>query len=156
MEAKHRLRDLFIGLGTRLPSPAIRKCGNFVREIELLHWMEQHELSLQNTVNRREELFELVAAEIGQKPALYLEFGVATGDATRVWSRLLTHPDSVLHGFDSFEGLPESWTETRPKGMFSTGGSIPLIDDQRLKFFKGWFEQTLPTYTPPDRDVVVI
>src|SRR5206468_1901540 len=61
----------------------------------------------------------------------------------------------VLHGFDSFEGLPEIWSD-KPKGAFSTGGSPPQIMDPRVTFYKGWFEQTLPKYSAPKRDVVIV
>ena len=46
------------------------------------------------------------------------------------WSKLLKHPKSKLHGFDSFEGLPEAWGST-DKGHFDKGGAIPKIDDRR-------------------------
>ena len=70
---------------------------------------------------------------------LYLEFGVFDGRATHVTGqKLLRHPESHLHGFDSFEGLPESWAGMdRGKGYFSTNGVIPQIDDARVRFFKG-------------------
>jgi hypothetical protein len=98
-----------------------------------------------------------MAHEVANKRVLYLEFGVFQGDVTRHWSKLLTNPESHLHGFDSFEGLPESWPGTnRDKGHFSTNGNIPEIADPRVKFFKGWFEQTLPTYEPPEHDVLVV
>ena len=61
-----------------------------------------------------------------------------------------------MHGFDSFEGLPERWLKDRPKGMFSTGGALPDIDDPRVQFFKGWFHETLPAYELPRREVVVV
>ena len=64
----------------------------------------------------------------------------------------------MLHGFDSFEGLPEDFDVAGPyvKGTFATGGAMPRIDDPRVKFFKGWFEETLPSYRPPDHDVLVV
>lgn len=40
---------------------------------------------------------------------LYLEFGVYKGESLRYWARELKHPDSKLHGFDSFEGLPKDF-----------------------------------------------
>jgi hypothetical protein len=108
-------------------------------------------------VPNRDEVFNKMAHEVANKRVLYLEFGVFQGDVTRHWSKLLTNPESHLHGFDSFEGLPESWPGTnRDKGHFSTNGNIPEIADPRVKFFKGWFEQTLPTYEPPEHDVLVV
>ena len=40
----------------------------------------------------REELFDIVGAQIADREVLYLEFGVFTGQATRYWSNLLRNP----------------------------------------------------------------
>ena len=61
-----------------------------------------------------------------------------------------------MHGFDSFEGLPENWLPQRPKGHFSLEGQVPKIDDPRIQFFGGWFEATLPDYKLPAHDVLVL
>jgi Macrocin-O-methyltransferase (TylF) len=50
-------------------------------------------------------------------------------------------PKSVFIGLDSFEGLPEDWG-TMLKGTFDTDGNIPKIDDARVRFLKGWFQDT--------------
>jgi hypothetical protein len=55
---------------------------------------------------------------------------------------------SRLHGFDSFQGLPENWLPQRPAGCFSLQGLVSELHDDRVTFFKGWFEETLPSYTP--------
>jgi O-methyltransferase len=86
---------------------------------------------------------------------LYLEFGVFQGVATRFWSRALTHPQTQLHGFDSFEGLPEKfgpWVDR----SFDVQGSLPVIEDKRVQFFKGWFDQVLPGYSVPPHELLVI
>lgn len=103
----------------------------------------------------REDVFQTVACHICNRRVLYLEFGVAQGESMRWWSKALKHPKTTLHGFDSFEGLPEGGGPWQ-KGEFSTQGKAPLIDDPRVKFFKGWFDQVLPTYTLPAHDVLVI
>src|SRR4030095_10735776 len=74
------------------------------------------------------------------------------------WSRALKHPETKLHGFDSFEGLPEDFDMYGPyrKGTFSVQGAVPTIDDARICFFKGWFDEVLPTYSVPEHDVLVI
>jgi len=46
--------------------------------------------------------------KVRDKKVLYMEFGVAYGASIRYWSRELKNPTSVFHGFDSFEGLPET------------------------------------------------
>lgn len=108
------------------------------------------------TFNTREELFDLVGREVANQNVLYLEFGVYQGAAIRYWSKVLKNPASMLHGFDSFEGLPEAWTSAAVRGHFSTRGTVPTVDDPRVKFFKGWFDQTLPAYEVPDHEVLVL
>jgi hypothetical protein len=61
----------------------------------------------------------------------------------------------MLHGFDSFEGLPDVF-DGLPRGYFSTQGKVPRINDPRVRFFVGWFDQVLPSYTLPPHDVLVI
>ena len=65
------------------------------------------------------------------------------------------NPGSKLHGFDSFEGLPEAAGPWK-KGQFSTDGKAPKIDDPRISFYVGRFDQTLPAYRPPLHDQLVV
>lgn len=119
--------------------------------------MKDHNFAINHGLKIREQLYDRIAAQVSGKRVLYLEFGVFEGNVTRYWSQLLTNPETHLHGFDSFEGLPEAWHGTdRGLGHFSTEGHIPQIDDSRVTFFKGWFEQTLPTYQAPEHDVLVV
>jgi hypothetical protein len=85
-----------------------------------------------------------------------MEFGVWQGASLREWAGLLSHPESLLHGFDSFEGLPEKWHEYAGKGYFSTDGRLPEIVDPRVQLFPGWFEEVLPHYQPPPHEVLVL
>jgi hypothetical protein len=113
--------------------------------------------STRRSDSRRSGDSSIFAAEkIADREALYLEFGVSGGESFRYWSRLLRNPNAKLHGFDSFEGLPTDWILGKPKGHFSTGGALPHIDDPRARVFKGWFQETLPTYTWPDYECLVI
>jgi len=76
----------------------------------------------------------------------YLEFGVFQGDSIRQWVNLNKHEDSRFFGFDSFEGLPEDWRAGQGKRHFDVQGAVPLIDDPRVEFVKGWFENTVPPF----------
>jgi len=40
--------------------------------------------------------------------------------------------------------------------IFRWGGAIPQIDDARVQFFKGWFDETLPKYKMPPHDILVL
>jgi hypothetical protein len=120
-------------------------------------WLEAHGFRPRVNVRSREELFRHISADVAERRVLYLEFGVASGASMRQWSRLLRNPRSRIHGFDSFLGLPHNWTlEGHERGDFSTSGRAPKIDDRRVRFFVGWFEETLPHYRWPEHEVLVV
>ena len=73
---------------------------------------------------------------------LMLEFGVYTGSSINLIAERF--PDRSVHGFDSFEGLPESWRDA-PAGVFSTRGALPSVRDN-VKLHVGWFNETLPDF----------
>ena len=72
---------------------------------------------------------------------LVLEFGVRFGVSIRQIAELA---NQQVHGFDSFEGLPEAW-HGEPRGSYSTFGAMPLVPPNVI-LHKGWFEQTLPDF----------
>jgi hypothetical protein len=91
---------------------------------------------------------------------LWLEFGVWTGTSARMiasWVKYnLQDDETVLYGFDSFEGLPEDWSDPETgaveeqgrKGYFSLDGETPQLinPDLNIQFIKGWFEDTIPKF----------
>jgi len=72
---------------------------------------------------------------------LVLEFGVRFGTTIRQIAGLV---EQQVHGFDSFEGLPEAWHHEQ-KGSYTTKGVMPQVPDNVL-LHKGWFEDTLPEF----------
>jgi hypothetical protein len=72
---------------------------------------------------------------------LYCEFGVYNGASINFIAER-TH--SVVHGFDSFEGLPEDWRPGREKGTFKVD-ALPRVREN-VQLHKGWFEATLPAF----------
>lgn len=90
----------------------------------------------------------------GERP-LYLEFGVFEGRSMRWWVSQLRNPGATFVGFDSFEGLPQDWRPGTPQGHFRTAGP-PQIDDPRVSFVAGWFDQTLPDFPVPDHDQLIV
>jgi hypothetical protein len=149
-------KSILIFLGERLSARALERVRAVASYLELGHWMHAKHYAAYKRFTNREELFDFVGTQVGNLEVIYLEFGVFKGEATRHWSKVLLNPNSVLHGFDSFEGLPEDWLINMQKGHFSTNGMIPKIDDPRIKFFKGWFNETLPNYRCPKRDVMIL
>ena len=152
-------KQMLAGLGALLPDKALFRLQMVIQYMRLGRWMKAHGFRFLQRYPERDGVFGAVAPEFKDKRVLYLEFGVYRGASMRWWSRALTNPESHLHGFDSFEGLPEAFDDAGgkyAKGWFSTKGQIPQMDDPRVKFFKGWFEQTLPGYQLPEHDVLVI
>jgi predicted O-methyltransferase YrrM len=75
-------------------------------------------------------------------PGLVLEFGVYFGRSIR---RLPRGDDGLVHGFDSFEGLPEHWGARDARGALSTGGRLPTVPEH-VRLHRGWFADTLPGF----------
>ena len=91
---------------------------------------------------RLSKLYPFVANAIGpDTPLTYLEFGVFRGTSLSRMAELFTSPDATFIGFDSFEGLPESWADMEA-GTFSTNGKPPKIDDKRVSFVTGYFQNS--------------
>jgi hypothetical protein len=74
---------------------------------------------------------------------LVMEFGVFDG---RSLNQIATLAGQEVHGFDSFEGLPENWTHLQKKGRFSTAGVLPKLSATNAALHKGWFQDTLPAF----------
>lgn len=72
---------------------------------------------------------------------LVLEFGVRFGTSIRQISALAGQD---VHGFDSFEGLPEAWHH-EPRGSYTTKGAIPEVPGN-VTLHPGWFEDTVPGF----------
>jgi len=81
-------------------------------------------------------------------PGLYLEFGVGRGKSIR-W--IGTHADRTVHGFDSFEGIPEYWNGN-PAGAFAQS-KLPSVPDN-VKFEIGLFDETIPGFLSQHSDPV--
>ena len=145
-------------VGARMSAHRLHQLQMVVNYMKLGRWMVKNDFRIRRRGPDRHAVFDAVAKRVRHQQALYLEFGVFEGACTRYWSTALEHPDSRLHGFDSFEGLPENFDIDGPyvKGTFNVGGEIPQIDDPRVEFFKGWFQDVLPTYELPAHDVLVV
>jgi hypothetical protein len=93
----------------------------------------------------RNALYRNIINQINQ-PIQYLEFGVFQGKSFKYWLSQVADPNSSFIGFDTFYGLPENWIASKPVGAYTTHGEIPTIHDERGKFLKGLFHDTLPVF----------
>jgi len=119
-------------------------------------WVADRGFATSPLVSNRNEVFDSVLALVENEPVTYSEFGVYEGASLRYWSQGLHHPDSQLHGFDSFEGLPENFDSRYGKGHFDVQGKLPVISDDRVTLHIGWFEDVLPSFQLPDSRRLVI
>ncbi len=81
------------------------------------------------------------AMEQAKVQGLVLEFGVFNGKSIRQIAALV---DTPVHGFDSFEGIPEDWNH-EISGSYSTAGVLPEVPDN-VRLHAGWFEDSIPAF----------
>lgn len=84
-----------------------------------------------------------IALAAAPAQGLVLEFGVRFGNTICQIAGLIGAAQPV-HGFDSFEGLPEVWHH-EPKGSYTTKGEIPKVPGN-VTLHVGWFADTLPAF----------
>jgi len=94
--------------------------------------------------NKRYRLYDYIFnfKQLDQ-PITYLEFGVSGGYSFDWWVKKNSNPASFFAGFDTFEGLPEDWGGFRQGAM---SANVPVVDDKRVVFYKGLFQETLPAF----------
>lgn len=93
----------------------------------------------------RMPMLELALAEVDPKlkeKGLYAEFGVSRGESINFIAERIP---GEIHGFDSFEGLPEDWNAHNPAGTFKLPGLPPVR--KNVKLHKGWFDQVIPGWS---------
>lgn len=95
--------------------------------------------------DKRYKLYEYVSEQqnLPMQTIDYLEFGVCGAYSFKWWLNKLNNQQNRFYGFDTFEGLPEAWG-TFDKGDMSA--SLPDINDDRVRFLKGLFQDTLPGF----------
>jgi len=144
-----KLKALFFVLKLHylIPSFAFKFLGHLA---ELSKFVQKHKnkgshdfYSSKFVYSKREQLFEYVIKQEGldTEAVDYLEFGVSKGGSFRWWANRLKNSDSKFYGFDTFNGLPEDWGPFKA-GDMSNGNTPPEMDDERVAFFQGVFQQT--------------
>ncbi|MCX6232066.1 MAG: hypothetical protein NTZ33_11035 [Bacteroidetes bacterium] len=121
--------------------------------ISLSRWIaeqDKHDIlndfySFKRNYAKRYQLYQYVINKLAVNETAfdYLEFGVCHGESIKWWVANNQNKENSFYGFDTFEGLPENW------GTFKKGdmnANIPVIDDERVSFFKGLFQDTLPDF----------
>lgn len=149
-----RPRRALIAAGRHLSDSGIGALRTAVGAIEEGQWLSHYPDPVPNRPDRF-AVFQAALERVSGKRPLYLEFGVYRGRTLRWWAEHLQNPKARFVGFDSFEGLPEDWRADAPRGEFKVGGP-PSIDDPRVSFVVGWFEETLASWEPPAHDQLIV
>jgi predicted O-methyltransferase YrrM len=104
-------------------------------------YMVQHMMSAVDLVERDRLLeFTLDKCSI---PGLMMEFGVYRGASLRL---IAQRAGQLVHGFDSFEGLPEDWTYFQKQGRFGLASGAPSLPEANVEIHTGWFDAVLPEF----------
>jgi Macrocin-O-methyltransferase (TylF) len=87
-------------------------------------------------------LFE--GLKVAPAEGLFAEFGVWRGSTINTIAEQVGERTTV-HGFDSFEGLPEDWHGPYRRGLFHMKGQLPKVR-ANVKLHPGWFNVTVPQF----------
>ena len=118
---------------------------------ETLDYVKQNMMnciSLEN--NDKKTLFDYILPKINQN-GLILEFGVHKGYSISYIAKKIG--GRIIHGFDSFEGLPEDWIGQFPKAHFSLNGQLPQVPPN-VQLHKGWFTETLKEFKKTNNEKI--
>lgn len=105
-------------------------------------FFNQHLYALPSFPND-EALIQHCLGLLGEEIRLPLEFGVFSGRTIRRIASTVGEGVPV-YGFDSFEGLPETWRSDFQQGHFSRA-DLPEVP-AHVHLVKGWFNETLPGF----------
>lgn len=92
------------------------------------------------------------ALSLPRGDGLVLELGVYKGASITKIAKAM--PNKCVFGFDSFEGLPESWERpdmTFDKGAFSLEKTFPVVP-KNVQLIDGWFDKTLPKFAEDHKE----
>jgi hypothetical protein len=81
------------------------------------------------------------ALTLAPQGGMALEFGVYAGTTLKIIAT--ARGGEAVYGFDSFEGLPETWRSGYPAGTFGVE-SLPDVPGSELVV--GWFDDVLPGF----------
>jgi hypothetical protein len=152
------LFTVFLSLGWALPKihtmskVAFRRFSlGMIQDIDLVRHRKAAEESSEyvdrhmSTAAMHPDKFSLLKASLDSvdraRKGIYCEFGVYKGATINF---IASQVREEIHGFDSFEGLPEDWRSGYGKGWFKMTGLPSVASNVRLH--KGWFQDSLPVF----------
>ncbi|MGB4867259.1 MAG: TylF/MycF/NovP-related O-methyltransferase [Hyphomicrobium sp.] len=80
----------------------------------------------------------------------FAEFGVNEGGTISYIAKQT--PGRTIHGFDSFEGLPEDWSgNAMAAGYFNRKGRMPKVP-ANVALHRGWFKDSVPKFAAEHKE----
>ena len=133
----------------------------YLEHSELKNSAEFIKLNLQDVAlfdSKKGSYFNFVMDQVAKLDVkgLWLEFGVREGVSTKIFAKhsMNLASDGVIHGFDSFEGIRDSWSSIgEPAGSFSLSGQAPR-KIPGCSFVVGWVEDTLEQFLESHDDKI--
>lgn len=120
----------------------IDEIGRLAAAVDSHHYAARKMVGVRRFANRN-QLLSFSAASISVEGPI-MEFGVWAGWSINLLATAL--PSRTLYGFDSFEGLPESWFgKGAGSKQFSLDGKLPQVA-ANVELVVGWFDQVLPAF----------
>lgn len=111
------------------------KYNSAIKEIEFY----KKELHHSEAFDSKEDLWDYTL-ELIPKDGICLEFGVFEGRSINYFSKRISNN---FYGFDSFEGLPETWNNL-PIGKFKVQ-NLPKVNNN-VTLIEGYFDKTLSNF----------
>ncbi len=123
------------------PNQNIRKKMYDIATFQTAEYVMKHMMKVK-AFNYPLDILTYAIEQVTLNDGLYLEFGVYSG---RTINHIASYvPDKIIYGFDSFEGLPETWRSGYEKGTFAVT-TLPEVKDN-VKLIVGLFEDKLHSF----------
>ena len=127
----------------------VARTTNLMRaRLDAWNYLKQANKTLPFITGSGDQIFRLALSKANPE-GLVMEFGVRFATSIRQIAKMVEQP---IHGFDSFEGLPEVWHH-EPKGSYTTKGVVPEVP-KNVSLHVGWFEDTLPIFLATNNEPV--
>lgn len=152
MQNKLALNDLIASmnqglLGKHRDSYDVMTMAALSAAMDSAAYYQEKMLTARNFPSDLELLADAIAAS--SVKGSILEFGVASG---RTINHISSLTSQKVYGFDSFEGLPESWRTGFEKGAFAR--SLPPPININVELLIGYFEDTLEHFLQRNGEMV--
>jgi hypothetical protein len=125
--------------------------------VDSFNYAKENMTAAYSFLDRFEGLSQSIAEAKRRFPGrtLVMEFGVYKGGMINFQAKRF--PELHFVGFDSFEGLRETWSGMMPEATFALGGKLPRVR-RNVELVKGWFADSVPRWKAehPDAGVPLV